>query len=68
MPKCKFCGKPVRAANVMHAACWETEANKIAGEFCDNYCRFHHECPDEDTLNEQHCSNCALIKVLNLGM
>ena len=40
MPNCKICGKPVVAANVIHSACWEHEANKVAEEFCDNYCRF----------------------------
>ena len=47
MPNCKFCDKPVKAANVFHSACWETQVEKVAEDFCDN---------------------CALIKVLNLGL
>ena len=68
MPNCKFCGTPVKAANVFHSACWEKQVDKMAEDFCDNYCKWPGECKDEDELNEKHCDNCALIRVLNLGL
>lgn len=68
MPNCKFCGTPVKAANVFHSACWEKQVEEIAEDFCDNYCHWPFVCKDEDELNEQHCDNCALIRVLNLGV
>lgn len=67
MANCKFCGRPVQCASVHHAACWETEADKVAGVFCDEYCRFPRECGSEEELHEKHCDSCALIKLLNLG-
>jgi hypothetical protein len=68
MPNCKFCGHPVKAANVFHSACWEKQVDKMAEDFCDNYCRFNRMGLSEVELNEQHCDNCALIRVLNLGL
>ena len=68
MANCKFCGKPTIAANVCHPACWETAASRVAEDFCDNYCRFPRMDLDEEALVELHCSNCALIKLLNLGL
>ena len=67
MPNCKFCGHPVKAANVFHSACWEKQVEMMDEEFCDNYCHWPFACKDEDELNE-HCDNCALIRVLNLGV
>lgn len=67
MANCKFCGRPVQCASVHHAACWETEADKVAGVFCDEYCRFPRECGSEEELHEKHCDSCVLIKLLNLG-
>lgn len=67
MANCKICGKPVRCANVFHSACWETEAGKAAEKFCDEYCRFPQELKDEDALQER-CNDCALVKLLNLGL
>ena len=68
MPNCKICGKPVVAANVFHSACWESEANKVAEEFCDNYCRFPRDAKDDEILHKAHCDNCALVRLLNLGV
>ena len=68
MANCRFCGKPVRCASVHHAACWETAAEKVAEQFCDNHCRFPRECQSEEELQEQHCDSCALVKLLNLGL
>lgn len=68
MANCKICGQPVRVANVFHSACWETQAEKMAGEFCDNYCRFPREVKDEESLHELHCDSCALVRLLNLGV
>ena len=68
MPKCKFCGQAVKSAVVFHSGCWENAAHKAAETFCDEYCRFPREAADEDTLEELHCSDCALIQLLNLGL
>lgn len=68
MPNCKICGRSVKTANVFHSACWETQAHKVAEAFCDTYCRFNRMGLDEVGLNELHCSDCALIRVLNLGL
>lgn len=35
MPNCKICGQSVKAANVVHPACWQTQAEKVAEKFCD---------------------------------
>jgi len=68
MANCKFCNQPVKAVKVFHPACWETQANKVAEIFCDDYCRFNRMGLDEVTLNELHCSDCALVRLLNLGL
>jgi hypothetical protein len=68
MANCKICGGPVRCANVFHSACWETAAHKLAGKFCDDYCRWPREIKDEESLQELHCNGCDLIRVLNLGL
>lgn len=68
MANCKFCGKPVLCSSVHHTACWEHEANKVAEKFCDEYCRWPHECKDENELHEKHCDSCDLIQLLNLGL
>lgn len=68
MPNCKICGRPVRCANVFHSACWEKATQDIAEKFCDDYCRWPRECKDEESLQELHCADCALIRVLNLGL
>lgn len=36
--------------------------------FCDNYCRWPRECPNQDELEDKHCDSCDLIRVLNLGL
>ena len=68
MANCKICGRHVRSAKAIHAACWETVANEVAEEFCAKHCRWPRECPDEGTLYEKHCNDCVLIKALNLGL
>ena len=68
MPNCKFCGQSVKAATVFHSACWESQAEKSMSEFCDKYCRFPLESMDEDELAELHCSDCALVLLLNQGL
>lgn len=68
MANCKFCGRPVRSAKVFHSACWELEAEKALQIFCDDYCRWPRECPDEDSLQDLHCSGCALVRLVNLGL
>ena len=61
MANCKFCGRPVRSATVFHAPCWENV-------FCDEYCRWPRECQDEDSLQDLHCSGCAMDRLVNLGL
>ena len=68
MAKCKICGQPVKAAPVFHPACWQTQAEKVAEEFCDNYCRFPREAQDEEILHEAHCDSCPMVRLLNLGV
>lgn len=67
MAKCKFCGKPVTCATVHHADGWKQETEKVALVFCDEYCRFPREGLTEDEL-QRHCNDCALVKLLNLGL
>ena len=68
MPNCKFCGDPVKAASVFHPACWEAKAHEVAEIFCDEYCRFNRMGLSEVELIELHCSDCALVRLLNLGL
>ena len=68
MANCKICGGPVKTANMFHSACWETAAHKIAEEFCDNYCRWPRECPDQDSLEEFHCAECPMARMVNMGV
>ena len=68
MANCKICGQHVRSSLVIHSACWQSEAEKLAAVFCDEYCRWPRAVADEESLEDLHCSNCALIKVLNLGL
>lgn len=65
MAKCKICGKAVVTAHVFHRECWQEEVEKLAQVFCDNYCRWPRECPNQDELEDKHCDSCDLIRVLN---
>lgn len=68
MANCKFCGKPVLVGKVFHAVCWEKQVTEnITKQFCDQYCRFPRECPDDESL-ATHCDSCVLVKVLNIGL
>ena len=68
MANCKFCGRPVRSATVFHAPCWELEAEKALQLFCDDYCRWPEWCDDIGEMVQNHCSDCVLVRVLNLGL
>ena len=68
MPNCKFCGKPVISARVMHAHCWEMKVMELMETVCDSYCRWPLECRSSEELEEQHCNDCVLIQALNLGL
>lgn len=68
MAKCKLCGKPVAVSSVFHSDCWKAETEKLAETFCDEYCHWPYVCKNETELDDEHCSNCALIRVLNLGL
>ena len=45
-----------------------TALSTLQEEFCDEYCRFPRETEDADSLQELHCDNCPLIRVLHLGL
>lgn len=64
--KCKFCGKPVKAAPVFHTECWEKETQAFAKEFCDEYCKFPYELEYEALVDK--CEDCMLVRLLNLGV
>lgn len=66
MAKCKFCGQGVRTAPVFHPACWEQAAEKLASEFCLEYCRFRREAEADLALSEQ-CAMCPMVRVIRLG-
>lgn len=68
MANCKFCGRPVRPATVFHSTCWELEAEKALQIFCDDYCRWPDWCDDIGEMVQNHCSDCVLVRVLNLGL
>ena len=67
MANCKICGKPVRAARVYHAACWEKSAEEMAQVFCDEYCRWPGEVGSQEEL-EQHCDSCLMNRLAELGV
>lgn len=68
MANCKFCGQPVKSATVFHPACWQAQAEQVAAEFCDHYCRFPREALDEEILQKAHCDGCPMARVLKLGL
>lgn len=67
MPKCKICGQPVRAAPVMHPACWESKAEDVISEFCDDFCHGPVVSEDEGVLEENYCSRCPVTRLPELG-
>ncbi len=56
MAKCKFCGQGVQVAPVFHPSCWEQAVNKLAGEICDEYCKFPSELDYEALVDK--CEQC----------
>lgn len=68
MANCKFCGKPVTSSPVHHAECWKEAASELVDEFCDNHCRHPLERRSLEEMQELYCSNCPLVKILNLGL
>lgn len=68
MANCKFCGKSVKCAEVHHTACREKAAEELCAVFCDEYCRWPFVCKDEDELQELHCDQCPMPRLLNLGL
>lgn len=68
MANCKICGLPVRVAPVFHTGCWQKAADDMAADFCDNYCHWPYVCEDSESLQELHCDDCPMIRVLNLGV
>ena len=68
MPNCKFCGKPVDNSSVHHAECWKEAANELVEEFCENRCRYPLERRSLEEMQELYCSDCPMVKILNLGL
>lgn len=68
MPNCKFCGKPVKTANLHHTACWETAADQIAEEFCEGYCKWREICGEDQDALDEYCASCLMGKLANLGL
>lgn len=63
MAICKICGRPVPAGPVMHGHCLEELAEKVAEEFCDNYCRW----PLTDAARlEEACKSCPMDQLMGL--
>lgn len=65
MAKCKFCGHGVKVAPVFHPACWVQAANKVAEEFCDEYCKFPFELDYEALVDK--CERCPMTQLKELG-
>lgn len=65
MAKCKFCGEPVKAAPVFHPSCWVQAVNKLAGEICDEYCKFPFELDYEALVDK--CERCPMTRLKELG-
>ena len=68
MATCKCCGKETSYPVVFHPACWETAFEKALGTFCEGYCRWPLECKDEEKLFEEHCADCGMVHMMNLGL
>lgn len=68
MAICKICGTEVRTAREIHPRCWEKATAEMAEIFCDQYCRWPHECSNSDDLETGHCDSCHLVRLLNLGL
>ncbi|WP_418370904.1 hypothetical protein [Agathobaculum sp.] len=65
MAKCKFCGQGVQVAPVFHPSCWEQAVNKLAGEICDEYCKFPSELDYEALVDK--CEQCPMTRLKELG-
>ena len=65
MAKCKFCGQGARSGPVFHTGCWEQAVNKLAGEFCDEYCKFPFEMDYEALVDK--CGQCPMVRLTALG-
>ena len=65
MAKCKFCGQGVRSVPIFHTVCWEQTVNKLAGEICDEYCKFPFELDYEAMVDK--CERCPMTRLKELG-
>lgn len=64
MANCAICGKPVLAGRVVHNACAKNHNKKeLREQFCDTYCRWPHECHDDESL-KHYCNSCPLVRLL----
>lgn len=64
---CKFCGMPVASGRVFHGNCWERQADSIAEDMCDNYCKWPDRISDPDDLQELHCKDCPMSRLVQMG-
>ena len=65
MAKCKFCGQGVRSGPIFNTGCWEQTVNKLAGEICDEYCKFPFELDYEAMVDK--CERCPMTRLKELG-
>ena len=69
MPNCKLCGKAVTSARVMHAECWKREARELAEIFwLTDTAAGQPNARTRTNLVNEHCDDCHMIRVLNLGL
>ena len=68
MANCKICGEPVRCARVFHAACWGTAGERELAGFCGQGWRWAPGGGGGEGPGELHCNDCALVRLLNLGL
>ena len=40
----------------------ENVVEEVRKEMCDDYCKYPHECKDEEELNER-CNNCPMCRI-----
>ena len=68
MANCKICGEPVRGARGCHPARWGGGGGKEEGGVWGDERPAGPGAGGEESLRELHCNDCALVRLLNLGL
>ena len=63
---CKICRKPISSASMYHDECLNQAVETAASEICDSLCKYHAMYDDQDRLERELCSSCALVKLLEI--